>query len=75
MLMWIMLSLYFLSQQLQALDLDPSHYRIGHSKVFFRAGVLAKLEEDRDIKLTGIIISLQACIRGLLGRRYMYYKL
>ncbi|XP_065898509.1 myosin-9-like [Dysidea avara] len=56
-------------KMLQALDLDPSHYRIGHSKVFFRAGVLAKLEEDRDIKLTGIIISLQACIRGLLGRR------
>lgn len=55
--------------QLKALDLDPASYRIGHSKVFFRAGVLAQLEEERDIKLTEIIIGLQSWCRGYLGRK------
>ena len=55
--------------QLKALDLDPASYRVGHSKVFFRAGVLAQLEEERDIKLTEILISLQAHCRGYLGRK------
>jgi myosin protein heavy chain len=56
-------------KMLKALDLDPASYRIGHSKVFFRAGVLAQLEEERDLKLTEIIIQLQASCRGYLGRR------
>ena len=55
--------------QLKALDLDPASYRIGHSKVFFRAGVLAQLEEERDIKLTEVIIQFQARCRGYLGRK------
>ena len=55
--------------QLTALELDQASYRIGHSKVFFRAGVLAQLEEERDIKLTEIIIALQAQCRGYLGRK------
>ena len=57
------------SFQLKALDLDPASYRVGHSKVFFRAGVLAQLEEERDIKLTEIIIAFQARCRGYLGRK------
>lgn len=59
------------SPQLKALDLDPASYRIGHSKVFFRAGVLAQLEEERDIKLTEVIIQLQSVCRGYLGRKYV----
>ena len=55
--------------QLTALDLDPASYRIGHSKVFFRAGVLAQLEEERDIKLTEIIVQFQSRCRGYLGRK------
>ena len=55
--------------QLKALDLDPASYRIGHSKVFFRAGVLAQLEEERDLKLTEVIIQFQSRCRGYLGRR------
>ncbi|KAI8051501.1 Myh11 protein [Syncephalis plumigaleata] len=54
---------------LEAMQLDPSHYRIGTSKVFFRAGVLAELEEIRDIKLSSIIGNFQALCRGYLARR------
>ncbi|XP_077387392.1 myosin-14-like isoform X1 [Festucalex cinctus] len=51
------------------LDLDPNLYRIGQSKMFFRTGVLAQLEEERDLKLTVIIISFQAQARGFLARK------
>ncbi|XP_042575804.1 myosin-11 isoform X1 [Cyprinus carpio] len=51
------------------LDLDPNLYRIGLSKIFFRTGVLAQLEEERDLKLTDIIIAFQAQARGFLGRK------
>ncbi|XP_076027273.1 myosin-9-like [Genypterus blacodes] len=54
---------------IRALELDPNLYRIGQSKVFFRAGVLAHLEEERDMKITDIIISFQACCRGYLARK------
>ncbi|XP_076459497.1 uncharacterized protein LOC143292799 isoform X2 [Babylonia areolata] len=51
------------------LELDANLYRIGQSKIFFRAGVLAHLEEERDLKLTDIIVQFQALARGLLARR------
>uniref|UniRef100_A0A671ML26 Myosin-11-like n=1 Tax=Sinocyclocheilus anshuiensis TaxID=1608454 RepID=A0A671ML26_9TELE len=51
------------------LDLDPNLYRIGLSKIFFRTGVLAQLEEERDLKLTDIIIAFQAQARGFLSRK------
>ncbi|KAF6780472.1 hypothetical protein AHF37_00056 [Paragonimus kellicotti] len=56
-------------KMLEALELNSGLYRIGHSKIFFKAGVLAQLEEDRDIHLTGIIIRFQARARGYLARR------
>jgi myosin protein heavy chain len=49
--------------------LDPNLYRIGQSKIFFRAGVLAHLEEERDLKITDIIIFFQAVCRGYLARK------
>jgi len=55
--------------QIEALELDPNLYRIGQSKVFFRAGVLAHLEEERDLKLTDIIVQFQAYARGCIARR------
>lgn len=58
------------SLQIKALELDPNLYRIGQSKVFFRAGVLAHLEEERDMKITDVIISFQAWCRGYLARKY-----
>ncbi|XP_060947623.1 myosin-9a [Limanda limanda] len=54
---------------IKALELDPNLYRIGQSKVFFRAGVLAHLEEERDIKITDVIISFQAWCRGYVSRK------
>lgn len=64
----IMLS--FPAFQIKHLDLDPNLYRIGQSKIFFRTGVLAQLEEERDMKITVIIIAFQAQARGFLARKY-----
>merc|ERR1719295_621593 len=52
---------------LDDLDLDSGLYRIGQSKIFFRAGVLAQLEEDRDLKICDMMIKLQAVLRGYLA--------
>ncbi|CAL8302424.1 unnamed protein product [Merluccius merluccius] len=54
---------------IKSLELDPNLYRIGQSKVFFRAGVLAHLEEERDMKITDVIISFQAWCRGYVARK------
>uniref|UniRef100_A0A671PCQ7 Myosin-9 n=1 Tax=Sinocyclocheilus anshuiensis TaxID=1608454 RepID=A0A671PCQ7_9TELE len=54
---------------IKALELDPNLYRIGQSKVFFRAGVLAHLEEERDLKITDVIINFQAWCRGYVARK------
>ncbi|XP_014841679.1 PREDICTED: myosin-9-like isoform X1 [Poecilia mexicana] len=54
---------------IKALELDPNLYRIGQSKVFFRAGVLAHLEEERDMKITDVIMSFQAWCRGYVARK------
>ncbi|XP_011692301.1 PREDICTED: myosin heavy chain, non-muscle-like isoform X2 [Wasmannia auropunctata] len=56
-------------KMIQALELDPNLYRVGQSKIFFRAGVLAHLEEERDYKITDIIVNFQAFCRGFLARR------
>ena len=45
------------------------HFRIGQSKIFFRAGVLAHLEEERDVRITDLVVNFQAFCRGLLARR------
>ncbi|XP_026297938.1 myosin heavy chain, muscle isoform X16 [Apis mellifera] len=49
--------------------LDPDMYRIGHTKVFFRAGVLGQMEEFRDERLSKIVSWMQAYIRGYLSRK------
>ncbi|NXK73395.1 MYH11 protein, partial [Amazona guildingii] len=54
---------------IKALELDPNLYRIGQSKIFFRTGVLAHLEEERDLKITDVIIAFQAQCRGYLARK------
>ncbi|XP_042360130.1 myosin-16-like [Plectropomus leopardus] len=53
---------------LNSVGLDNMEYRIGHTKVFFRAGVLAKMEDMRDERLAKIITMLQAQLRGTLMR-------
>lgn len=59
----------------QSLDIDKTLYRIGQSKIFFRAGVVAQLEEERDLKLTDLVTSLQAACRGVLARRSFQKRL
>ncbi len=51
------------------LELDKALYRIGQSKIFFKAGVLAQLEEDRNIRLTNIMIKYQAYCRCFLAKK------
>uniref|UniRef100_A0A4W5N902 Myosin heavy chain 6 n=1 Tax=Hucho hucho TaxID=62062 RepID=A0A4W5N902_9TELE len=53
---------------LGSLDIDHTQYRLGHTKVFFKAGLLGTLEEMRDDRLALIITGLQARSRGLLAR-------
>merc|ERR1712076_218249 len=50
------------------LDVDHEKYRFGHTKIFFRAGFLAVLEELRDDKLASIFIGVQARIRVKLEK-------
>uniref|UniRef100_A0A8C5PUY2 Uncharacterized protein n=1 Tax=Leptobrachium leishanense TaxID=445787 RepID=A0A8C5PUY2_9ANUR len=59
---------------IKSLELDPNLYRIGQSKIFFRAGVLAHLEEERDLKITDIIVLFQAAARGYLARKAFLRK-
>nr|CAG4640602.1 EOG090X00BY [Eulimnadia texana] len=56
-------------KMIAALELDPNLFRVGQSKIFFRAGVLAHLEEERDYKITDLIVNFQAFCRGSLARR------
>merc|ERR1719288_188619 len=56
-------------KMINALELDPNLFRIGQSKIFFRAGVLAHLEEERDLRITDLVVKFQAYCRGLLARR------
>ncbi|XP_069185688.1 myosin heavy chain, muscle isoform X41 [Procambarus clarkii] len=59
---------------LDAIKMDEEKYRMGHTKVFFRAGVLGALEEIRDDRLAKIISWLQSWIRGYTSRK-AYKKL
>uniref|UniRef100_A0A8C8M8R4 Myosin heavy chain 10 n=1 Tax=Oncorhynchus tshawytscha TaxID=74940 RepID=A0A8C8M8R4_ONCTS len=61
-------------RMIRALELDPNLFRIGQSKIFFRAGVLAHLEEERDLKITDIIIYFQSVCRGYLARKAFVKK-
>jgi len=54
---------------LNALQMDVNDYRLGHTKVFFKAGVLGMLEDMRDERLSKIISNFQARIRGYLIRK------
>ena len=54
---------------LEKLGLDKALYRVGITKVFFRAGVLAELEEKRDSLITEIMLRFQSMARGFVQRR------
>ncbi|CAF3613437.1 unnamed protein product [Adineta steineri] len=50
-------------------QLSDELYRLGTTKVFFKAGVLGQLEDMRDQALSKIIATLQAQIRGYIMRK------
>ena len=54
---------------LEAMTLEANEYRLGHSKVFFRAGVLGRLEDMRDERLGKVLTQLQAFARGYIMRK------
>ncbi|KAI6251192.1 Myosin type-2 heavy chain 1 [Erysiphe necator] len=54
---------------LEKLKLDKALFRVGLTKVFFRAGVLAELEEQRDTLIRNITLQFQSVSRGFIQRR------
>ncbi|XP_062872708.1 unconventional myosin-XVIIIa isoform X2 [Trichomycterus rosablanca] len=54
---------------LEFLELEKSSYHMGISRVFFRAGVLARLEEQRDLQTRRNLTLFQATCRGFLSRQ------
>ncbi|XP_059720446.1 myosin-1B-like isoform X2 [Haemorhous mexicanus] len=53
---------------LSSIDVDHTQYKFGHTKVFFKAGLIGILEEMRDEKLAQLITRTQARCRGFLAR-------
>ncbi|KAI8938488.1 hypothetical protein NX059_004380 [Plenodomus lindquistii] len=60
---------------LEKLNLDRALYRVGITKVFFRAGVLAELEDQRDTLIRDIMIRFQSAARGFVQRRLAHKRL
>ncbi|XP_023259004.1 myosin heavy chain, fast skeletal muscle-like, partial [Seriola lalandi dorsalis] len=54
---------------LGSIDVDHEQYKFGHTKVFFKAGLLGTLEEMRDEKLATLVTMTQALCRGYLMRK------
>ena len=52
----------------KALSLTPDSFRIGKTKIFFRAGIVAQLEKQLDTRLSEMITQLQAHCRGFITR-------
>ena len=54
---------------IEALQLEQSEYRVGTTKVFFKAGIVGELEDMRDERLSKIIAQFQAYCKGYLMRK------
>lgn len=63
------------SMILRDLNFDTSLYKVGLSKVFFRNGVLAELENRRDELIKEKITALQAIYRGASVRKTFEKKI
>merc|ERR1711872_35268 len=53
---------------LELIKLDKEKYRCGHTKVFFRAGILGFMEEVREDRIGSVLAWLQAGARGKASR-------
>ena len=54
---------------LKGIQFPEDNYKIGKTKVFFKAGILAQLEELRDSVLSKSITSIQSQIRCYLAKK------
>jgi myosin heavy chain 6/7 len=53
---------------LDAVKLEAEKYRLGHTKVFFRAGILGYMEEVREDRIGSVLSWLQSQARGKASR-------
>ena len=53
---------------MDAIKLDKEKFRLGHTKVFFRAGILGFMEEVREDRIGQVLAWLQAGARGKASR-------
>uniref|UniRef100_A0A8C5FQ64 Myosin heavy chain, fast skeletal muscle-like n=1 Tax=Gadus morhua TaxID=8049 RepID=A0A8C5FQ64_GADMO len=54
---------------LGSIDVPHDEYKFGHTKVFFKAGLLGTLEELRDEKLAALVGMIQSACRGYVMRK------
>ncbi|KAM4827382.1 LOW QUALITY PROTEIN: unconventional myosin-XVIIIb [Thomomys bottae] len=54
---------------LNTVDLEAHAVALGHSQVFLKAGVVSKLEKQREKMAAGCIVLFQAVCRGFLARQ------
>merc|ERR1712127_374332 len=59
---------------MDAIKLDKEKFRLGHTKVFFRAGILGFMEEVREDRIGTVLAWLQSGARGK-GSRMQFKKL
>lgn len=55
--------------------LDKDAYKVGLTKLFFRNGVLAKLEKVREEKITSLVTNFNSLARGSFARTQIRQKL
>merc|ERR1719244_2524738 len=53
---------------LDAIKAEPEKYRLGHTKVFFRAGILGYMEEVREDRIGAVLSWMQSQARGKASR-------
>merc|ERR1719436_1815818 len=53
---------------MDAIKLEKEKFRLGHTKVFFRAGILGFMEETREDKIGSVLAMLQSQARGKASR-------
>merc|ERR1712241_452267 len=53
---------------MDAVKMDKEKFRLGHTKVFFRAGIAGKMEEFREDKIGSVLSWLQSGARGKASR-------
>ncbi|KAM7051716.1 unconventional myosin-XVIIIb [Molossus nigricans] len=56
-------------QLLQTLDLEKKAVAVGHSQVFLKAGVVSRLEKQREKLVSHSIVLFQAACKGFLSRQ------